>query len=110
MINFSALPSFKKDLKQLNKRFRNVKSDITQLMNTLQGNPQSGIFIKKDIYKIRLKNSDINSGKSSRYRVLYYYLNSKNEIIFFTIFSKSDIENISNDDLDNLIKEYKSTQ
>jgi len=109
MISFSALPSFKKDLKQLSKRFRNVKSDVTDLMKTLKNNPESGVFIKQDIYKIRLKNSDTKSGKSGGYRVLYYYVNNKNEIIFFTIFSKTDIENISNDDLDNLIKEYQTT-
>jgi len=108
MINFLALPSFKKDLKRLSKKFRNVKSDITKLMTTLQDDPTSGIFIKQNIYKIRLKNSDINSGKSGGYRVLYYYLNSKNEIIFFTIFSKVDTPNISDNDLDDLIKEYKS--
>jgi len=110
MISFSALPSFKKDLKQLNKRFRNVKNDITKLMNILKDNPTSGIFIKHDIYKIRLQNSDTKSGKSGGYRVLYYYLNSKNEIIFFTIFSKTDTENISSEDLDNLIIEYKTTK
>jgi mRNA-degrading endonuclease RelE of RelBE toxin-antitoxin system len=109
MINFTALPSFRKDLKKLNKRFHNIKSDITKLMNILKKNPTSGIFIKQDIYKIRLKNSDINSGKSGGYRVLYYYLNNDNKIIFFTIFSKTDTENISSDDLDNLIKEYKKS-
>ena len=110
MINFSALPSFKKDLKQLSKKFRNVKSDVTKLMNVLKDNPTSGIFIKQDIYKIRLQNSDTKSGKSGGYRVLYYYLNDKNEIIFFTIFSKTELENISNNDLDNLLKEYSNLQ
>ncbi len=106
MINFSALPSFNKSLKQLSKRFHNIKNDMTDLMMTLQENPENGIFIKKEIYKIRLKNSDTKSGKSGGYRVLYYYLNCQDEIIFFSIFSKTDTENISDNDIDNLIKEY----
>jgi mRNA-degrading endonuclease RelE of RelBE toxin-antitoxin system len=110
MINFSALPSFNKNLKQLNKRFHNIKNDVTSLINTLKDNPKSGIFIKQNIYKIRLKNSDTRSGKSGGYRILYYYLDSNNEIIFFTIFSKTELENISNNDLDNLLKEYNNLQ
>ena len=40
-------------------------------------------------YKVRVKNSDAQGGKSGGYRIVYYLLSGK-EITLITIYSKSD--------------------
>lgn len=66
---------FKKDLSKLAKRFRSIRQDLAPLIDQLQGGETPGDLIsgvKYQIFKVRLKNSDIQKGKSAGYRILYY--------------------------------------
>ena len=47
-----------------------------------------------NLYKIRVKNSDIG-GKRGGYRVIYYTRLTNNRIYLLTIFSKTQNENIN---------------
>jgi mRNA-degrading endonuclease RelE of RelBE toxin-antitoxin system len=107
MINFDVLPRFEKEVKTRKKKYPNIKKDILNLSSTLSENPTKGILIKNNLYKIRIKNSDNNSGKSGGYRVIYYYINQDNYICYFSIFSKSKTENLTDIELDELFKEYE---
>ena len=65
---------FKKDLSKLAKRFRSIRQDLAPLIDQLQGGETPGDLIsgvKYQIFKVRLKNSDIQKGKSAGYRILY---------------------------------------
>ena len=71
--SISTVDTFKKELKKLSKRYRNVKKDYIFLLETLSSsNPKEiATYLGKNCYKIRLHNSDNNKGKSSGYRVIY---------------------------------------
>jgi mRNA-degrading endonuclease RelE of RelBE toxin-antitoxin system len=107
MIKFLFLQRFIKNVKKLQKKYPNIKDDLKHLSQELSENPQKGILLESNFYKIRLKNSNTKSGKSAGYRVVYYYINQKNEICYCTIFSKSDIDTLSDKDLTYLLQEYK---
>jgi len=108
MINFKLLPSFKRKIKKYSKKFKSIKKDLISLQNTLTINPINGVSIKNNnIFKIRLPNSDLNKGKSSWYRVYYYYLDSENEITLMYIYSKNDQVSLNDKDLDILLLELK---
>ena len=64
-----------------------------------------GVEIKDNIYKIRIKNSDNNKGKSGGYRVVTYIINEEKNIVLVTIYSKSKQNNIIDVNLDKLIEE-----
>jgi mRNA-degrading endonuclease RelE of RelBE toxin-antitoxin system len=85
--------TFKKNLKQLAKRYRHVKSDLEPLLNDLQKGLLPGDRIPdigEAVYKVRLLNSDIQKGKSAGYRVIYYVLTAQDQRLLLTIYSKSD--------------------
>jgi len=104
--NISYIPSFQKDLKKLSKKYRSIKKDYERLLSILsESNPKElGISIGKNCYKYRLKNSDNQKGKSGGYRVIYFYI-SGDTITLISIYSKSEIENIEDNDVIDRLKE-----
>ena len=99
-----ALNQFKKDVKSLLKRYKNIKNDLKTLNKSLQSNPKEGINLFSNVYKIRIQNSSINKGKSAGFRVIYYYIDNQNNIYLLTIYSKSDLSNISDKKILQILK------
>lgn len=104
----SPTPEFIKNLKTLNKKYKSIKNDLLQLANELEKNPTLGTSLGNNTFKIRLKNTDLNKGKSAGYRVITYCINELKEISLVTIYSKSDKENILDLELIELIKQIKN--
>lgn len=91
-IQIDLTPRFQSDLRDLAKRYRQVRSDLQPLLEQLQsgellGDRISGVSYT--VFKVRLKNSSMQKGKSGGYRVIYY-LKTDDRIILATIYSKSD--------------------
>ncbi len=84
---------FQKDVKKLFKKYRSIKNDIFELIEKLEESYDIGIDLGNNLYKIRVKNSDIG-GKSGGYRVIYYVRLENDRIYLLTIFSKTKKENI----------------
>ena len=105
--NITTVNTFRVELKKLSKRYRNIKNDYIYLLETLsKSNPKEiAVYLGKDYYKIRLKNSDNNRGKSSGYRVVYLSIEEDLNIILLSIYSKSDLDNISESEIDKKILE-----
>lgn len=105
--NITIVDTFKKELKKLSKRYKNIKKDYAYLLETLsKSDPKEiSVYLGKDCYKIRLKNSDNNKGKSAGYRVVYLKIEEDLSIVLLSIYSKSDFENISEKEIDMKIME-----
>jgi mRNA-degrading endonuclease RelE of RelBE toxin-antitoxin system len=100
---------FTKDLKNLKKRYRSIEEDVRHLIDLLQSGETPGDRIAGNryvVYKVRVKNSDVNRGQSGGYRVIYYIQTSQG-ILLVKIYSKSDLENISNDEIEDAIERYE---
>ena len=97
---------FKKSFKKLLKKDKSLIDEYQKLLKNLEENPFLGTQIKDGRYKIRLKNNSNNKGKSGGYRVITYTKIS-NTILLVYIYSKSEIENIIDKKLDEIIKNYK---
>jgi mRNA-degrading endonuclease RelE of RelBE toxin-antitoxin system len=106
-MNYKIIPSeeFKKKTKILQKKYRNIKQDIELLVKELLDNPFMGIELGNNTYKIRIKNSDNNKGKSAGYRVITYVVDKENKIFLVSIYSKSKHENILDNELKELIED-----
>ena len=87
------LNCFVKDIKKLKKRYKNISDDLKVLQNKLLQNPQSGIKLSNNCYKIRVANSSVPTGKSGGFRVIYF-LRTQEKIYLLEIYSRSDLENI----------------
>jgi len=55
-------------------------------------------------FKIRIKNSDNNKGKSGGYRVITYFVSEDGEVYLLTIYFKSDRESILDLEIEELLK------
>lgn len=96
-------PRFIKDAKTLAKKYKKLPDDLEFLQKTLLENPLSGTPLGNNIFKIRIPNSSIPTGKSGGFRVITYYLSE--EILFLlTIYSKSDRESISSSEIDSIVE------
>jgi mRNA-degrading endonuclease RelE of RelBE toxin-antitoxin system len=58
------IPRFEKDVKKLKKRFPKIKNDLVKFINELSLNPELGINLGENIYKVRILNSSIPTGQS----------------------------------------------
>jgi mRNA-degrading endonuclease RelE of RelBE toxin-antitoxin system len=108
-IQIALTPRFKRDLRDLSKRYRSIRTDIKPLIERLQlgETPGDEIIGSKDkIFKVRLKNSNIQRGKSGGYLAVYYVKTEK-EIILVTIYSKSDFSDVSNETIEDAIAQYQ---
>jgi mRNA-degrading endonuclease RelE of RelBE toxin-antitoxin system len=109
LIKIELTPRFKKDLKELAKRYHSIRTDIQPLIEQLQAGELPGDRIKGvkyQVFKVRLKNSNLQKGKSGGYRVIYY-LKIETAIILVTIYSKSDFSDVSNEIVENAIAQYE---
>jgi len=91
--------SFLKSLKKLAKKYKKLADDLEVLHFELQNGAKTAINLGDDFYKIRLKNSSIPQGKSSGFRVVYFFKTKNNEIYLLDIYTKNIIENINKDKL-----------
>ena len=108
-IQIALTPRFKKELRELAKRYRSIRTDLQPLIEQLQvgeilGDRIAGV--KYQVFKVRLKNTNIQKGKSGGYRVIYY-LKTDKEIILTTIYSKSDLSDVSNEIIIEAIAQYE---
>ena len=99
--------NFKKSAKKLSKHYKSLKKDLQIFLNDLEKNPKQGVPLAQGLYKIRVKNSDNNKGKSAGYRIITYSI-IKDEIFLVDIYSKSQMENLAEEVIDFIVKEqYK---
>jgi len=97
-------PRFEKDVKKLKKKFPKIKDDLVKFINELSINPELGVNLGDKIFKVRIPNSSIPTGKSGGFRIITYY--KREDIIFLvTIYSKTEQDNILTNRLREIIKE-----
>jgi hypothetical protein len=63
---------FDKQFKRLLKKYPSLKSEITELINSLKNNPSLGTSLGNNCYKIRLAISSKGKGKSGGARVITF--------------------------------------
>ncbi|NET00065.1 MAG: type II toxin-antitoxin system RelE/ParE family toxin [Sphaerospermopsis sp. SIO1G1] len=107
MVEIRFTEPFKKRLKKLTKRYRSIQQDIEPIIQQLQ----EGILIGEQItdvnatvFKVRAKNSDIPTGKSGGYRLIYQVI-SPTLILLLVIYAKSDQVTISSTEIKTLVQE-----
>ncbi len=110
--------NFKSELKPLMKKFKSLPKDLLILEKQLINDPRLGFPLGSDCYKIRLKITDKGKGKSGGARVITLVeneiigiaeINDEEEISisFLSIYDKSEVGNISDKELRELVKLYK---
>ncbi|MEA1982227.1 MAG: type II toxin-antitoxin system RelE/ParE family toxin [Campylobacterota bacterium] len=96
------IPRFEKDVKKLKKKFPKIKNDLVDLMGMLSLDPEIGIHLGENIFKVRFPNSSIPTGKSGGFRVITYY--KADDILYLvTIYSKTEQDNVLTEKLKDIV-------
>ncbi len=103
MIEYS--DSFLKEAKKLSKKFKHLKSDLKEAVNEIETKKDLGVYLGYNLFKKRVKNSSIPTGKSGGFRIIIYK-QIEEKIILISIYSKTTKENLSDEELSQLIKQY----
>jgi mRNA-degrading endonuclease RelE of RelBE toxin-antitoxin system len=109
LIQVEASPTFNRNLRTLAKKYRSIRNDVQPVIEQLErgelpGNQISGVG--HAVFKLRVRNSDAQKGKSGGYRLIYY-VKTVMGIVLLTIYAKSEQVDIAADDIRNIITEYE---
>ena len=98
------IPRFEKDVKKLKKKFPKIKNNLVSLIKSLSSNPELGINLGENIFKVRVPNSSIPTGKCGGFRVITYY--KEEDILYLvTMYSKTEYNDILTNKLRQIVKE-----
>lgn len=103
-------PEFQRSSRDLAKRYHSIRLDLQVVTQELQagnfvGDRLTGIGEGYDVRKVRVKNRDIQKGKSAGYRLIYR-VESPSSVLFLTIYSKSDRTDISTKEIRDILNEF----
>lgn len=88
---------FKRQLKRLLKKFPHLKKDLLKHLQKL--NLDKEIHIGRSVYKVRIKSSDLNKGKSGGFRSYILVLRIKALLIPLCIYPKNEKETLTENEL-----------
>ena len=103
-------PEFKRNIRQLAKKYPHLQADVQPVITQLEAGHTPGTQIPRTghtVFKVRVKNSDIQKGKRSGYRMIYY-LHTPEQVLLITLYSKMEQGDVSPDQLHRIIAEYES--
>ncbi len=103
-------PEFKRNLRQLARKYRRIKADIQPVLDALEQGQTPGDQIPGvpyTVFKVRTRNSDSGKGKSGGYRVIYQQT-AEGTIVLVTIYSKTEQEDIAPQDIRQIILDYET--
>ena len=86
--------TFLKEAKRLSKKFKHIKQDLKTAAKEITEQQDLGVHLGNNLYKKRVKNSSIPTGKSGGFRVIIY-LQMADRTVFLTMYSKTEQSTIT---------------
>jgi mRNA-degrading endonuclease RelE of RelBE toxin-antitoxin system len=109
LIQVEVSSTFNRNLRKLAKKYRSIRNDIQPIIEQLEQGQLPGDQIPGvgyAVFKLRVRNSDTQKGKSGGYRLIYY-VKTTTGIILLTLYTKSEQVDIAAEDIWNIITEYE---
>jgi len=101
--------TFLKEAKQLSKKFKLLKADLKHAIEEIETKNDVGISLGYNLFKKRVRNSSIPTGKSGGFRIIIYQ-QLHNRTLLISIYSKTEKESLSDQELINILKAYMDHQ
>ena len=102
--NVKTISVFDRQAKRLVKKFPSLKKELQMLVDDLKEDPIKGISIGHDCQKVRLAITSKGKGKSGGSRIITHVLFRDNTVYLLSIYDKSELENLSDAEIIELIK------
>ncbi len=109
-VEIKLTPEFQRKIRNLAKKYRKIRLDLQPILEQLQlgnfsGDRLSGI--DAEVLKLRVKNSNIQKGKSGGYRLIYWVVSSTT-VVLIDIYSKSEQEDIEVPEILRIIANFEN--
>ena len=101
---------FKRNVRQLAKKYRQIKSDLRPVLDALRQGQTPGEQIpgvQYTVFKVRAKNSDSRKGKRGGYRIIYQRVDD-GLIVLVTVYSKTEQSDITSHEIRQIILDYET--
>jgi len=105
-VNVSYTHAFQRQLKRLARKYRRIRIDTQPILNQIEAGSLPGdqvAGVGATVFKVRVPNSDAKRGRSGGYRIIYY-LQTDDDIVLLSIYSKSEQGDISSSELQSLLR------
>lgn len=96
--------NFLKEAKQLSKKYKLLKIDLKKAVQEIEKD-DLGVALGFNLFKKRVQNSSIPTGKSGGFRVIIYQ-QIEDKIVLISIYSKTQKESLSDEELRIILKEF----
>lgn len=97
--------NFLKEAKALSKKYKLLKSDLKEAVEEIENLRDLGVSLGFNLFKKRIRNSSIPTGKSGGFRVIIFE-QVEDKIVLISIFSKTEKENLSDNELAKALQKY----
>lgn len=101
--------TFLKEAKQLSKKFKLLKADLQHAIDEIETKNDVGISLGYNLFKKRVRNSSIPTGKSGGFRIIIYQ-QLQNTTVLISIYSKTEKESVSDQELIDILNTYMDNQ
>ena len=101
------IPPFDRQIKRLAKKFPSLKTEYSDLIKELEENPEKGIHISNNCFKIRLAIASKGRGKSGGARIITHFYVENETVFLLAIYNKSEQDDISDKELRELLSEIE---
>lgn len=101
-INFT--PEFERQLKKLLKKYQSLPRDLKSFVELIKTLPDIGTPLGFNLYKHRLRITSKGKGKPGGARVITYVVQFERELYLVAIYYKSEIENLTKDQIKQMLK------
>jgi len=108
-VTLSYTQAFKRQLKRLARKYRHIRADIEPILNQIEAGEMPGdqvTGIGASVFKVRAPNRDARRGSSGGYRMIYYLQTQDNSVVL-TIYSKSEQGDIGTNELRRILMEAR---
>ena len=107
-VSVEITPEFKRNVRQLAKKYRRIKTDVQPFLDSLEQGQTPGDRVPNvqyEVFKVRLSNSDSAKGRSGGYRIVYQR-RTNGTVVLITIYSKTEQQDITPNEIRAIIVNY----
>jgi hypothetical protein len=105
--NVLTIAPFDRQLKRLAKKFPSLKTEFATLIEQLERNPEKGMSLGNNCFKIRLAIASKGRGKSGGARVITHFHIAEETVFLLAVYDKSEQADISDNELKELLLEIE---
>jgi len=98
---------FDRQLKRLTKKFPSLKIEFASLIESLEQNPELGIPLGNNCFKIRIAIASKGRGKSGGARVITHFYVDNDTVFLLAIYDKNEQTDVTDDELKKLLSEIE---